>query len=289
MRQTTPGAIGPGGGFDFSSMEEAHFEDYLLMRLTAYQQVEMDLGVELTMSTYSMSPGEYLMIAAGLQWMTETEAGNEFARDAGITIGGAAITYVVARKLGLTRALGTLFEGVGNRIAALAAEITDSRAAREIAQWRATRAATRRALGFGGASRLAQEEAQAFAGRLGRAVASPRDLPSMAAVAVDRRTGQMFHGISLGNKPGLKPSIHPQLQQLMDNASRSKPWEFWNCAEFNAVNRALHSGASMDDIVVTTVRARPYVRGGAVIPAGTPVPRCSQCFDVLGGVTYVCH
>jgi len=94
-------------------------------------------------------------------------------------------------------------------------------------------------------------------------------LPTTTSAAVDARTGNIFFGES----GTISNNIHPILAERMPDPSL----EFWvvsNCAEFNAVNNALHAGANLSDLTVTTLRIR----------TGAPMPRCLNCKITTDGV-----
>jgi len=94
---------------------------------------------------------------------------------------------------------------------------------------------------------------------------SNKKRPMMSSVAVDRRTGKVFSGIS--GKPYPKP--HPQLADRVKARTGIKPpnWDPENCAEFKAVNAALYGGANLADLELATV----------VTKSGKAQERCDHC------------
>ena len=100
-----------------------------------------------------------------------------------------------------------------------------------------------------------------------------KDRPMMSAVAVDRRTGKVYSGVS--GKP--LPTPHPQLAARVEARKKVKPpnWDPENCAEFQAVNAALHGGAQLSDLEVATV----------VTKNGKARERCNHCKVTTRGAT----
>jgi len=127
----------------------------------------------------------------------------------------------------------------------------------------------------------ASREAKAYAEKILKAGTTPgKRLPTMASVAVDSTTGKFYHGISRGgNKP---TNIHPILDKRLSNVLTKEQrlgkslagWEGWNCAEFNAVNNAIHGGAKLENLTVHTVRVKT---------AANALP-CGKCKITTGGV-----
>ena len=115
---------------------------------------------------------------------------------------------------------------------------------------------------------LAQDLAEQIKAGLPR-----KDRPMMSAVAVDRRTGKVYSGVS--GKP--HPAAHPQLADRVEARQGVKPpnWDPENCAEFQAVNAALHGGASLSDLEVATVATK----------SGKARERCNHCKVTTRGAT----
>ena len=125
------------------------------------------------------------------------------------------------------------------------------------------------------AEALAKAQAFKSAARLRDAARTTgTDPPKKASAVVDARTGRTYHGIPRGNKAAKQPTnIHPELAKRMPTKSL-ETWRVTNCAEFNAVNNALHDGATWTDLRVYTVD----------VARNVPVPRCQNCTISLDGI-----
>ena len=132
-------------------------------------------------------------------------------------------------------------------------------------------APTYRVLSESEAIRRCQQESLAFAHRLRSA---PGRTAAASSVVVDARTGKVYHGVSRSGR-SVPDKIHPTLRSRMPNPSL-EAWEPANCAEFNALNRALLDGASLNDLFIYTVRP-----GGRFGP--TPLARCANCRITTAG------
>ena len=115
---------------------------------------------------------------------------------------------------------------------------------------------------------LAQDLAEKVKSELPR-----KDRPMMSSVAVDRKTGKVYSGVS--GRP--YPTPHPQLADKVEARKGVKPpdWDPQNCAEFQAVNAALHGGARLSDLEVATV----------VTKSGAARERCNHCKVTTRGTT----
>ena len=119
------------------------------------------------------------------------------------------------------------------------------------------------------------DESLAFATRL-RKLGDP---PSCSTAIFDARTGRMYHGVSGAVRP---EKIHPFLQGKIDEIAKiardrglqKGHLERWknvtNCAEFQALNRALLDEGNLDDLFIHTMRP-----GGKYGPF--PFLRCQNC------------
>lgn len=104
------------------------------------------------------------------------------------------------------------------------------------------------------------------------------NLRSVAA-AVDRVTGKTYTGINANGavrgaiNAGGRTSAHPRLAFIRRWIERIrgrptlKNWQYENCAEWEAINNALHDGAKMEDLVVFTTKNA----------SGKPFPCCLNC------------
>ena len=79
-----------------------------------------------------------------------------------------------------------------------------------------------------------------------------RDKFKTACVAVDDYTGEMYFGRNGGiGHDGL--GLHPALKSILPNQSLNNYPTPWNCAESDAINQALHSGANISNIHIYTI------------------------------------
>lgn len=101
-----------------------------------------------------------------------------------------------------------------------------------------------------------------------RDILSKRKLPMGTSAAVDRTTGNVYYG----NSGTISNNINKVLQARMPNPSLQK-WPVANCAEFNAVNNALNSGAKITNLDVATV----------VVKTGQAFPMCKNCQITIFG------
>ena len=118
--------------------------------------------------------------------------------------------------------------------------------------------------------------AQQLAGGLAEQVRQSvpaRKRPMVTAAAVDRRTGKVYAGVS--GKP--YPPPHEALKARVEarRGAGDPIWDPCNCAEFQAVNAALHGGARLENIEVAAV----------VTKSGKPKERCGHCKQTTAGTT----
>ena len=91
-----------------------------------------------------------------------------------------------------------------------------------------------------------------------------KNTPTVVSVAVDRRTGKAYYGES-GSRP---TNINPILRRQTPIESHVGNRPPNNCAEYDAINKALKGGAgSMRNIDVYTVH----------VATGEPMQRCPNC------------
>lgn len=93
----------------------------------------------------------------------------------------------------------------------------------------------------------------------------------MTSAALDIRTGLIY----FGDSGVLSDNINSLLVKQMPQKSMTR-WPIANCAEFNAVNNALNSGASMNNLIVTTVRVKTLAMERM----------CDNCIISLKGILY---
>lgn len=103
---------------------------------------------------------------------------------------------------------------------------------------------------------------------------APLARPTHTAAAFDTGSGRAFVDVSRFNKQSLQPSeIAPQLRQALPLKSL-EAWRTTNCAEFNAVNQALKSGAKVENLVFAVVNVE---KGTIAIPCNN----CSIWIELL--------
>lgn len=95
-------------------------------------------------------------------------------------------------------------------------------------------------------------------------------LPIVTSVAVNRKTGKSYYGYSR-TRP---QTIHPTIQKQMPKKSKVGNRPPNNCAEFDAVNKAMLDGAgSMNNVDVYTVKTS----------TGEAMTRCDNCKESTKG------
>ncbi len=87
-------------------------------------------------------------------------------------------------------------------------------------------------------------------------------LPTATCAVVNKRTGKVYYGTS-GTQP---KNIHADLSVSLPSPS-IEPWAPNNCAEVDAVNKALKDGSNRRDLEMATVRTR----------SGEAFPCCRNC------------
>ncbi|AUX26035.1 uncharacterized protein SOCEGT47_065880 [Sorangium cellulosum] len=129
------------------------------------------------------------------------------------------------------------------------------------------------ARGFGPAERLAQRRAAAIRKMSIRQQKKRR----ATAAAIDRTTGKSWVETSGDTVDSPRPSpakVHPELRAQYPPGARSgEKWIVENCAEFKALNRALHDGAKLENLDVSTVKTE----------TGQAMPRCDNCAHTAEG------
>ncbi|WP_141213069.1 RHS repeat domain-containing protein, partial [Brevibacillus laterosporus] len=78
------------------------------------------------------------------------------------------------------------------------------------------------------------------------------------SVGVDKKTGEMFYGISGSkNNPTRLNETHTDLQKIIDRKGVSETnYPLDNCGEFNAINHALFNGNKITDLKIYTINIR---------------------------------
>jgi RHS repeat-associated protein len=88
--------------------------------------------------------------------------------------------------------------------------------------------------------------------------------PTVTTTVRDRTTGQTWSAGSGQRYPSR--GVHPAIQGRLPDPSQM-PWSCTNCAEPNALSRALHDGAKARNLDMASVETR----------SGKPVNRCKNC------------
>lgn len=98
-----------------------------------------------------------------------------------------------------------------------------------------------------------------------------------ACVAYDEITGKCYYGRNAGI-PKSGESIHPDLQAILPKEKLCK-YEIGNCAEVDAVNKALKDGAKFENLHITTIHAN----ASAAHSFGEYKPACPNCVATFKG------
>ena len=107
-----------------------------------------------------------------------------------------------------------------------------------------------------------------------------RDKFKTACVAVDEETGEMYFGRNGGiNRNG--EGIHPELKSVLPEKPLNGYPTPWNCAESDAINRALHAGASLKNIHIYTISTA--IRGSGNSKYGYAKKSCENCTAAFKG------
>jgi hypothetical protein len=113
--------------------------------------------------------------------------------------------------------------------------------------------------------------------RLQRSLASKTQLRrfNTATVVRDTRTGRLYYGMNRGLRIS-GDKLNPQLASRLPKESMEE-WALGNCAEVDAVNQALSSGARWVDLEMHTIGIRP---DGTIFGK----PQCANCLFTFEGV-----
>lgn len=97
-----------------------------------------------------------------------------------------------------------------------------------------------------------------------------------SSAAVDRTNPTRYAVKTSGDTPESPlpkaADVHPDLKARYPSRSK-RDWHIENCAEFKAVNDALHKGAKLENLDVSTVETR----------TGKPMARCPNCAQTTRG------
>ena len=107
-----------------------------------------------------------------------------------------------------------------------------------------------------------------------------RDKFKTACVAVNERTGEMYFGKNGGiGRDGA--GLHPKLKSILPDKPLNNYPTPWNCAESDAINRALHAGANLEDIHIYTISTT--LRGSGDNKYGHDKKSCENCTAAFKG------
>jgi RHS repeat-associated protein len=125
----------------------------------------------------------------------------------------------------------------------------------------------------GASIRTAKEEAYARAENLINSTPKSK-LPRAVTAIVNTKTGQSYYGTSsaLGES-----NINPQLKDMLPEESL-EAWKVHNCAECDALNKALNAGSRVEDLEMHTVKIDRTT--GKI----EDFPRCENCKITTKGI-----
>lgn len=104
---------------------------------------------------------------------------------------------------------------------------------------------------------------------------SDRNRFNTACVAFDETTGELYYGRN-GGIDRFGPKLHPSLERILPPKNLEKWPSTWNCAETDAINNALHAGASLQNLHIYTISVRPR-------NFGTDKASCKNCTHMYKG------
>ncbi|MDO4633902.1 MAG: YwqJ-related putative deaminase [Eubacteriales bacterium] len=103
--------------------------------------------------------------------------------------------------------------------------------------------------------------AQDVISRMGENVSKrKREKFNTACVAFDESTGQLYFGRN-GGIDRFGPDLHPAIKSILPPQSLTRVPTSWNCAETDAINNALHAGASLENLHIYTINTLPRYFG----------------------------
>lgn len=99
------------------------------------------------------------------------------------------------------------------------------------------------------------EWAQDVVSRMGKNVSNrKREKFNTACVAFDETTGELYFGRN-GGIDKFNTELHPTIKSILPPENFAKLPTTWNCAETDAINTALHAGASLRNLHIYTINA----------------------------------
>ncbi|MBR6125730.1 MAG: hypothetical protein SPM09_12475 [Fibrobacter sp.] len=107
--------------------------------------------------------------------------------------------------------------------------------------------------------------------RLGKISERKKDMFNTASIVYDNETGRYFYGKNGGifqEKDVKNPQIFGKDGVLPSKSLNG--YDLGNCAEVQAINKALNSGAKMENLYIFTMHTTPK-------SFGSPKPACKNC------------
>ena len=90
-----------------------------------------------------------------------------------------------------------------------------------------------------------------------------------ACVVFDETTGKLYFGRN-GGIDKFGDELHPILEKILPEEPLNDLPTSWNCAETDAINRALHDGVRLENMRIYTIDTRPK-------SMGVPKKCCENC------------
>lgn len=87
-----------------------------------------------------------------------------------------------------------------------------------------------------------------------------REKFNTACVAFDETTGELYFGRN-GGIDRFGTEIHPTIKSILPPKNYADFPTTWNCAETDAINNALHAGASLSNLHIYTISTLPRYFG----------------------------
>lgn len=119
--------------------------------------------------------------------------------------------------------------------------------------------------------------AEAEKERLGKISARKQDKFNTASVAYDIKSGKYYYGRNNGIEQDKEPQ-NPAIFGLSGvlPSKTLNGYDLGNCAEVQAINKALNSGAKMENLYIFTIHTTPK-------SFGQPKPACKNCTFAFKG------